>query len=66
MEDFKAICEITFVINRNRTISSIYNFDSDFFRSKEVAARVLEGIHYDFLHRMKEEGLVNFEIELNS
>ena len=58
------ICEITFFVREDGKISSRSNFDSKFFNSnKETANKVLEGLHYDFLYRMKEEKLVNYEIK---
>jgi hypothetical protein len=63
----KKICSISFFVNEEGTISSQTNFDIGFFNgNREIANSILEGLHYDFLHRMNLEKLVNYEIKLNS
>jgi len=57
---------ITFYLE-NRIIKSQSDFDPRYFKgNKALASNVMEGLHYDFLHRMKEEKLVDYEIKENS
>ena len=62
----EVICEIVFLINEDGSLSSKANFDSKYFKNdNNLANKVLEGLHYDFLERMKEEKLVTGEIKLD-
>jgi hypothetical protein len=63
----KIICEIAFMVNDEGRIFYRSNFDSGFFNSnKESANKVLEGLFYDFIFRMRDEKLIEYEIKENA
>lgn len=60
------ICEIVFV-NLDGEIKSRSKYDIKYFnRDRELASKILEGLHYDLLHRMSEEKLIEYKQKLNS
>jgi len=65
----RKICEVIFSVNDSGKISTQFSFDNSIFLNEEDQAKisnVLEGLHYDFLYRMEEEGFVKTEIKLDS
>ena len=59
------IGSVTF-FQENAQVRSNFDFDLKYFNgNKALADKVMEGLHYDFLHRMQEEGLVTYSIPKN-
>jgi len=57
----EVIGSITF-FRKGEQVHSRFEFARKFFKDdKAIANKVMEGLHYDFLYRMKEEGLVHFQ-----
>ena len=62
----EVIGTITFFVE-DRLIKSKSDFDSNYFRGDILLSnKVAELLHYDFLHRLKEEKLIDFQIKTDS
>jgi len=60
------IASIVFV-QENDKISSKSDFDIKYFKgNKALAEKIVEGLHFDFLHRMQEEELVTYTLPKDS